>query len=310
MNSRGFSWWWGRVGSEPNHTETQRDRDAGGEKRAGFTLLELAATLAILAVTTAVAAHQLAGQRHRAARERSDRMLDELAAGAEAFAADMGRLPRMVAAGGEGGVWGLGELSSMPEGAAGFGAVAVTPESVCGASPAGFDAALDGKVSLAAGWRGPYVATRTGGDGVIRDGWGNAMTAGGSGAWRLTGDGSWTDAAEGAEIRAARHLGSDGEADGSEWASTNAWTADVSVDWGRSMEGTAVVEVEPEGEGEEAAEVKVRVYVPCGCEGGDGGRKVHILETNTTMSAAVFGGLPRGRHPATVNGAVRWVEAR
>ncbi|MBP5786410.1 MAG: type II secretion system protein, partial [Kiritimatiellae bacterium] len=51
--------------------------------RGGFTLLELAATLAILAITTAVAAHQLAGQRHRAARERSDRMLDELAAGAE-----------------------------------------------------------------------------------------------------------------------------------------------------------------------------------------------------------------------------------
>jgi len=42
------------------------DRHGANGGRGGFTLLELAATLAILAVTTAVAAHQLAGQRHRA----------------------------------------------------------------------------------------------------------------------------------------------------------------------------------------------------------------------------------------------------
>lgn len=297
MNGRGK--WNAGMGAAGGSPAVRR----GG--RAGFTLLELAATLAILAITTAVAAHQLAGQRHRAARERSDRMLDELAEGAAAFCADMGRLPRMAATGAEG-VWGLGELLSMPEGAAGYGAVQVSAESVCGASPAGFEESLDGKVSLAAGWRGPYVATRTGGDGMVRDGWGNAMTAGGSGAWRLTGDGSWEDAAEGADIRAARHLGSDGEADGSEWATTNAWSADVSVDWGRAMEGTAVVEVEPP----EGGEATVRVYVPCGCEGGDGARKVHVLEERTGRSAAVFGGLPRGRHPATVDGVVTWVEAR
>ncbi len=275
--------------------------------RAGFTLLELAATLAILAVTTAVAAHQLAGQRHRAARERSDRLLDGLAEGASAFCADMGRFPRMSAVAGREGVWGLGELTGKPEGAAEYGAVEVSAGSVCASSPAVFSEELDGRVSLAAGWRGPYVSTRTGGDGAIRDGWGNAMTAGGSAGWRLTGDGTWRDAGEGVEVRSARHLGSDGEEDGGEWATTNAWSADVSVDWSRAMEGTAVVEVEPPEDGEEAT---VRIYVPCGCEGGDGSRKVHIWEERTVRSAVVFSGLPRGRHPATVDGAVKWVEAK
>jgi hypothetical protein len=101
-------------------------------------------------------------------------------------------------------------------------------------------------------------------------------------------------------------LGSDGEVDGGEWATTNAWSADVSVDWSRAMEGTAVVEVEPPEDGE----ATVRIYVPCVCEEGDGSRKVHILEERTERSAVVFSGLPRGRHPATVDGVARWVEAK
>lgn len=140
-------------------------RNATGATRAGLTLLELLAVLMILAITTTVAVVSVEGVLDQSRYEATQRTLTDIEeailgpANAEqpdgtlplcGFVADMGRLPAS-----------LDELTGgLPPGAYPFGVQS-------------FDSDGDGAndVTVASGWRGPYLRLAAG-QGALLDGWG------------------------------------------------------------------------------------------------------------------------------------------
>jgi prepilin-type N-terminal cleavage/methylation domain-containing protein len=195
----------------------------------GFTLLELVVVLAILAIVTAVATRTLSQVEDQRRFESSQRGLEDLEAAilgsdedrapdgsriSGGFVADMGRLPRTVANGGQ---LTLAELWLDPGTPFHFDARPAVAAN-------GVDAAdEDPQVLVPGGWRGPYVRLPLGANN-LKDGWGNdysspietptdpdiALTTGYA-RLRDANDAPITEPAQ--DIAIVRHLGANGRFD-------------------------------------------------------------------------------------------------
>ncbi|MEZ6194819.1 MAG: prepilin-type N-terminal cleavage/methylation domain-containing protein [Planctomycetota bacterium] len=150
-------------------------------REGGLTLIELLVVLAILAAVSVVAVRGLDGIQDQRRFERSEAIVaatarvivgeDGTEDAVSNFLEDVGRLPA-VAPGGDAP---LRELWERPAGLA--------------SSHLAFDT-IDPEISLAVGWRGPYVR-REPGDDTLRDGWGNPLVVETApGLWRIVSRGA------------------------------------------------------------------------------------------------------------------------
>lgn len=126
--------------------------------RRAFTLLEMTVVLAVIALLTHLAVRELGQYRDMKLAKAADRQLEEIRDAAARFLSDVGRLPKPVpGTNGTGKVtWTLSELWKKP---ANLGHCRLVTK--------------DG-VSLAVGWRGPYLKMPFGRDRLL-DPWGNPI---------------------------------------------------------------------------------------------------------------------------------------
>lgn len=159
------------------------NRSRSRAAKSGLTLLELLVVLVILATLATVAITSTAGLADQARYEATQRTLTnvrEAIVGSPderdndgiplrtGFAADMGRLPKVVpGTGDDASLLTLDELLTPPAGVANYQVWQATPASL----PTDQSAEADEEVYLGAGWRGPYVLLPPG-ETQIRDGWG------------------------------------------------------------------------------------------------------------------------------------------
>jgi prepilin-type N-terminal cleavage/methylation domain-containing protein len=146
---------------EPVECELQAASRPAGERRHGFTMLEMIVVLAILAVLTGIAVRSLEPMNQQARVDATQKTLEEIrtsivgtqslsgdvTTSTASFVADVGRLPNS-----------LEELFVNVNGLPGYQAGGLTGD--------------DADVALPRGWRGPYMRLPIGAT-TLRDAWGN-----------------------------------------------------------------------------------------------------------------------------------------
>ena len=253
-------------------------------RQHGFSLVELTLVLFILALAAHLGVRDLSRVRAARLRAAADRQLEEIAAAVyveeggvpAGFLADMGRLPRAEGAAAAGPL-SLLELWRRPAGTGDFRARPASAENLAPGAPAEI---ADAAVLVPCGWGGPYLRLPQGAD-RLRDPWGNPMeTPDAAGLARLLGaDGA--AAAQGGEIRAVRHFGSDGTPD-ADRRPAGAEAADALRAFETNAAG-ALCTFEP------GAVAKIHWYAPLGDKVTGGAEPVPA-----SASQALLRGLPPG----------------
>lgn len=175
-----------------------------GRNKPGFTLIELMASLVILAILTTIALRSTNNLQSQTRYQASNQSMNEIGNAivgvgnqrepdgtlmVTGFVADVGRLPQAI------GTDPLTQLQELWVQSPGMATFSIRSPSSPGSSPI-----TDGDVTIASGWRGPYLQLGIGKT-ELRNGWGNAFNL-------LKAD-QTTAVGNGDSIEVLRSLGSD-----------------------------------------------------------------------------------------------------